>query len=73
VKAKPRGAPGWAAAQARMSTRNARTVRLRVHEACVIEGDESLGLSAPTGGVSCERCKRVVAGTAVVVQRFRGS
>lgn len=66
------GAPGYVAAQARMATRQrSRTIRLRVHEACVAPGDEQLGLSA-LSGARCDRCKLPIEGSSVVVQLFRG-
>ena len=67
------GASGWAAAEGRMETRQrGRTLRLRVHAACVLEGDEQLGLSA-LEGATCGRCKLPVEGASVMVQRFTGS
>ncbi len=66
-----KGATGWDAAQARMTMRPSnRSVRLRVHEDCMLEGDEHLGLSALTGA-KCGRCKLPIRGAAVMVQRFR--
>jgi hypothetical protein len=66
------GTPGYVAAQARMATRQrGRTIRLRVHEACVAHGDEQLGLSALTGA-RCDRCKLPIEGSSVMVQLFRG-
>lgn len=68
---KKQGAPGWAAAEGRMATRQqGRTTRLRVHDGCLLDGDEKLGLSALTGA-TCGRCKDPIEGAAVVVQRFR--
>jgi len=66
-----KGATGWDAAQARMTMRpSSRTFRLRVHEDCVLKGDEQLGLSALTGA-KCGRCRLPIRGAAVMVQRFR--
>jgi hypothetical protein len=67
------GVSGWVAAQARMASRQLRrTIRLRVHEDCVLGGDETLGLSALTGA-KCSRCKLPIQGVAVMVQRFTGT
>jgi hypothetical protein len=60
-------AQGWAAAEARMHTRRG-PARLRVHEACVADGDERLGLSALTKAM-CDRCRKRIEGPGVVVQR----
>lgn len=65
---KAKGTKGWAAAEARMRTKE-RHVRLRVHEACVLEGDERLGLSALTKA-KCDRCKLAIQGAGTMVQRF---
>ena len=67
---KKQGAPGWSAAEARMHTRKG-PMRFRVHEACVVDGDERLGLSALTGA-KCDRCRlTIVDGAGVVVQLSR--
>lgn len=61
-------ATDWAHAEARMHTRRG-PLRLRVHDACVVDGDEKLGLSA-LDGATCGRCRLPVDGAAVMVQRF---
>lgn len=66
---KTMGAKGWNAASARMYTRGKRGVRLRVHEACVVAGDDRLGLSALTGA-KCGRCRLRIEGAGVMVQQF---
>jgi hypothetical protein len=64
-----KGAKGWNAASARMYTRGRREVRLRVHETCVLDGDDRLGLSALTGA-KCDRCKLAIQGAGTMVRWF---
>ena len=66
MSTKGKGAKGWNAAEARMR-RKERGQRFRVHEACVIEGDDRLGLSALTGA-KCDRCKLAIQGVGTMVQ-----
>jgi 16S rRNA U1498 N3-methylase RsmE len=61
-------ADGWTAAHARRATHYLRRiVRLRVHEACVIDADERIGYSALTSA-TCDRCRTTIRGAAVMVQ-----